>query len=65
MFVKKTCGFDCFLYFCNAFDSKKAISKKSITICPLIEIRQIFKRRDEHLCFRLDVYAIAIAYLQA
>ena len=52
-----------FRIFAVAFDSQKAVSKKSIAIILSLKIRQIIHGGLSILCFRLVVYAIPIAYL--
>ena len=45
-------------YFCSCFREYESVSKKSIAILSFDRNSPSFTRRDEHLCFRLSVYAI-------
>ncbi len=45
------------LYICNRFQEIESVSKKSIAILSLSIKSANFKKEEEHLCFRVYVYA--------
>ena len=50
--------------FAAVYESCK-LQEMHYDVCPCIEIRQVSGGGIEHLCFRLCVYAVYLAYRQA